>query len=63
MITLPYLDATGTITPALMPYLVDGATADHHPTDRNLIVVTFKSAKDLAAFKKAIGAAEESAPE
>lgn len=58
-IQLPALDHTGTLSPHVLQAMLDGATSANDPTSRDHILLTFKTAKDAAAFAKLVGVLAE----
>lgn len=58
-IQLPFLDTTGTLSAHVLEAMLAGATSDNDPTSPDHIILTFKSAKDAAAFAKVVGVLAE----
>ena len=56
-VTLPFLDHTGTLTPLVIEALADGATSDHHPTEADMILLTFPTKIAAKAFAAKIATA------
>lgn len=58
-IQLPFLDTTGTLSPHVLEAMLAGATSDNDPASPDHIILTFKNAKDAAAFAKLVGVLAE----